>query len=92
MRDKPWISDIPSNKQERNEPVTKCTYWPVLGSFNNWNIIQLSQKSTPYDAFDEKHQVILGGISDNRPLWLNQENMVPLTHRKRQRMDFVLSY
>ena len=39
MLDKPSISGIPSDKQERYKPVTKCTYWPVLGSFNNWNII-----------------------------------------------------
>ena len=32
---------------------------------NNWNIIQLSQKSTPSDAFDEIHQVVLDGISDH---------------------------
>ena len=38
---KPWISGIPSEKQERYKPVTKCTYWPVLGAFNNWNIIEL---------------------------------------------------
>ena len=33
MLDKPWISGIPSDKQERYKPVTKCTYWLVLGSF-----------------------------------------------------------
>ena len=65
MLDKPWISGIPSDKQESYKPVTKCTYWPVLGPFNNWNIIQLSHKSTPYDVFDEIHQVFLDGISDN---------------------------
>ena len=65
MLDKPWISGIPSDEQERYKPVTKCTYWPVLGSFHNCNIIQLSQKSTPSDAFDEIHQVVLDGISDN---------------------------
>ena len=32
---------------------------------NNWNIIQLSQKSTSSDIFDEIHQVVLDGISDN---------------------------
>ena len=65
MLDKHWISGISSDKQERYKPVTKCTYCPVLGSFNNWNIIQLSQKSTPSDAFDEIHQVVLNEISDN---------------------------
>ena len=28
-------------------------------------MIQLSQKSTPYDAFDEIQQVVLDGISEN---------------------------
>ena len=62
---KPWVSGILSDKQECYKPVTKCTYWPVLGAFNNWNIIQLSSKSTSSDTFDEIHQVILDGISDN---------------------------
>ena len=52
-------------KQELYKTVIKCTYWSVLGSFKNWNIIQLSQKSTPYDEFDEIHQVFLDGISNN---------------------------
>ena len=65
MLDKPWIYGILSDEQERYKPVTKCTYWLVLGYFNKWNIIQLSQKSTPSDAFDEIHQVVIYGISDN---------------------------
>ena len=28
---KPWIYGIPSNKQERYKPVTKFTYWKLLG-------------------------------------------------------------
>ena len=65
MLDKPWISGIPPEKQERYKPVTKCTYWQVLGAFNNWNIIELSSKSTSSETFDEIHQVVLDGISDN---------------------------
>ena len=61
----PWISVIPPYGQDSYKPVTKCTYWPVLGPFNNWSIIQLSQKSTPSEACDEIHQVVLDGISDN---------------------------
>ena len=64
--DKTWISGIPSDEQELYKPVTKCTNWPELGSFNNWNIIKLSQKSTSSDTFDEIHQVVLDKISDNR--------------------------
>ena len=56
---------IPSDKQERYKPVTKCSYFPVLGSFNNWNIIELSQNSTSSDTFDEIHQAVLDGISYN---------------------------
>ena len=63
MLDKHWISGIPSDKQDQYNPVINCTYWPVLGPFENLNIIQFSQKSTPYDAFDEIHQVVLYGIS-----------------------------
>ena len=44
MLDKAWISGISSDKPDRYKPVNKCTYWPVLGAFNNWNIIQLSSK------------------------------------------------
>ena len=62
---KPWISDTPSNKEERYKLVTKCIYWSVLGSFNNWNIIQFLKKPTPYEEFDEIHQVVIDGISDN---------------------------
>ena len=65
MLDKPWISSISSDKQERYKPVTKCTFWPVLGAFNNWQIIQFSSKSTSSDTFDEIHQVIIDVISDN---------------------------
>ena len=65
---KNWISGILSDKQELYKPVTKCTYWTVLGTFNNWNIIQLSHKSTFYDSFDEIHQVVLDVISDNMAL------------------------
>ena len=63
--DKAWIYGIPSDKQDCCKPVTKCTYWPLLGAFNNWNIIQFSSKSTSSDTFDEIHQVVIDGISDN---------------------------
>ena len=65
MLDKPWISSIQSTKQERYQPVTNCTYWPVLVSYNNWNIIKLTPKSIPFEAFDEIHKVVLDRISEN---------------------------
>ena len=54
MIDKPWISGLPSYEQECYKTVTKCTYWPVLGSFNKCNIIQFSHNSTPYRIFFRK--------------------------------------
>ena len=65
MLDKPWISSIPPQKQDCYKPVIKCTYWPVLCAFNNWNIIEFSSKSTSSDTFHEIHQVVLDGISGN---------------------------
>ena len=79
MLDKPWIYVIPSHKEERYKPVTKCTYWPVLGSFNNWNVIQFYHKSTRYDVFDEIHQFVLYGISDNMALLVESGNLAQLT-------------
>ena len=36
-----------------------------MGSYNNWNIIHLTPKSTPFEAFYEIHQVVIYRISDN---------------------------
>ena len=68
MLDKPWISGIPSKKQARYQPVRNCTHWPVLGSYNNCNIIELTPKSTHFESFNEIHQVVLDVISDNMAL------------------------
>ena len=68
MIEKPCTFGIPSKKQALCQPVTNYTYWPVLSSFNNWSIIQLSQKSTPFEAFEEVHQVVLDGIIDHMAL------------------------
>ena len=65
MLGQPWIYGISSKKQARYKPVTNCTYCIVLGSYNNWNIIHLSQKSTHFEAFDETHQVVIDEISYN---------------------------
>ena len=65
MLDKPCISSIRSKKQSLYQPVTYCTYWTVLGSIKNWNIIHMSPKSTPFELFEEIHQVVIDGISDN---------------------------
>ena len=63
--DQLWISGIPSKKEARYQPITDCTYWLVLGSYNNWNIIHITPKSKLFEAFDEIHQVVIDRISDN---------------------------
>ena len=60
-----FFSGIPSKKQSHYQPVTNCTYWPVLGSYNNWNITHITPKSKPFEAFDEIHKFVLDGISRN---------------------------
>ena len=65
MIDQPWISGIRPKKQERYQNVTNFTYWPVLGSYNNWNIIEITPKPTPFEDFDEIHKVVLDQISEN---------------------------
>ena len=64
MIDQPWTSGIRLKKQAHYQPVTDCTYWLVLGLYNNWNIINLTLKSTPFEAFDGINQVFPDGISD----------------------------
>ena len=63
--DKPWVYGTQSTKQTRYQPVKDCNYWPVLVPNNNWNIIHLTPKSIPSEAFDDKHPVVLDGISEN---------------------------
>ena len=65
MIDQPCISDVRYKKQARCQPVINYTYWKVPGSYNNWNIIHLTPKSTPSEAFDEINQVVLDGIIEN---------------------------
>ena len=55
MIDQPCISGVQSTTQARYQPVINFNYWPVLVPYNNWNIIHLTQKSIPSEAFDEIH-------------------------------------
>ena len=53
--DHPWIAGVQSKKQACYQPVINFTYWPLLGPYNNWNIIHLTPKSIPSEAFDEMY-------------------------------------
>ena len=37
----------------------------MLGFFNDWKIIQFTNKTTTNEDFDAVHKVVLDGISDN---------------------------
>ena len=52
-------------KQARYQSVANCTFWPVLGSYKNWNIIELTPRSITFEAFDDIHKVFLDGISED---------------------------
>ena len=65
MLENTWSYKVEPNKQPRYQPVVDCTYYPVLVSFNNWNIIQFTNKTTPIEDFDAEHKVVLYGISEN---------------------------
>ena len=47
------------------KPSNICTYWPVLGSFNNCNILKLSHKAKSSEEIDKINQVLLDVISEN---------------------------
>ena len=65
MLDKPWAYVIYPTKQHLYQPAVECTHYPVWGSFNNWNTIQFTNKTTSSEDFDEVHKVLLDCISDN---------------------------
>ena len=78
MLNKTWIPDLSRHQQLHYKPVKYCTYWPVLGSFNNWNIIAFSHKATKIGSFEDIHQVVIDGISDKCTCCFNMVNLVPL--------------
>ena len=51
MLDKPWIPVLTPKQQPRHQPVTDFSYWSVLGSSNNLNILKLSHKATTSEYF-----------------------------------------
>ena len=60
-----WAYKVYPNKHPCYQPDVDWAYWPVLGSFNDWNIIQITSKTTSSEDFYLLHKVVLGGISWN---------------------------
>ena len=65
MSDKTWSLGVSHNDQHHYQIVLDCTYWPLLGSFNNWNIINFTNKGTSSENFDDINKIVLDGMSDN---------------------------
>ena len=63
--DQTWDPFIPEKQKPHYQTVKDCTYWPVLGYFNKWNILQLSHKVTSTEEIDKINQVVINGISEN---------------------------
>ena len=64
MLDKTWSPVVSHNYQPWYKPFLDSTYWPMLGYFNNWNIIEFNNKGTSSEDFDYVNKIFLDGISD----------------------------
>ena len=62
-----WDTNVAPTNQPCCQQLQDCIYWPVLGYFNNWNIIIFSNKTITSENFDEFHQVVIDGIIENMP-------------------------
>ena len=61
----PGLLVFPPHQQPRYKNIRACICWPVLGFFNNWNIITFSYKAMKTEVFENIKLVALDGISDN---------------------------
>ena len=65
MLEKPWTRGMPPHQQTHYQPVHDWIYWPLLGSFNKWNIITFLHKAKTIKDFGEIHQFAIDGISNS---------------------------
>ena len=71
---KPRITGLMPQQQMCYQLLIDLTYCPVLGLFNNWNIIILSHKAITSEVFEKIRQVSLYGISNNMYLLVQSDN------------------
>ena len=64
MLDKPRGCGFDPTKKTCCQPVVDCTYWPLLGSSIAGTLFNLQIKQYHKD-FDEVHNLVLDGISEN---------------------------
>ena len=53
-----------------------CTYWPMLGNFKNWNIINFTNKTAQKEDFDDINKFVLDEIIKKLNNWYIQVSMV----------------
>ena len=77
-----------TTKKSRYQPVTDWTYRRKIFAFNNWNIITLSHKITTSEAFEDIHQVVLDGISENAASLVQYGNYGAINTTDTMRMGY----
>ena len=63
--DKLWITGLTEQQQPRYQTIKYFKNWPMLGSFNNLNVLKLSYKATSSEEIDKNNQVVLDDICYN---------------------------
>ena len=62
MLEKPYYPGVSHNKQSRYHNVLYFTYWPVLGTYNSWNMINFTNIIRSKEDFDEIHMLMVSVI------------------------------
>ena len=57
--DKPWAPDVDHGQKSCYQPLVDFTYWYMLGTFNNCNIVQFTNKNASSEDFDEVNKIFL---------------------------------
>ena len=65
MLDQLCTQSVPPHQQPCYHPVKYFTYCTMLGSFNNWNIIQFLHKAGFFEDIDKIHPFVIDGIGEN---------------------------
>ena len=93
MLDNPWGPGVSHIKQARCQPVLDCIYRLVFSTFNNRNTIQLTNKTTSSDNFDDICKVFLDVISDNaESLVLYRNNCDINTYNTTKMRYYIVKY
>ena len=90
MLGRTWVNGLPPHQQPFYQSVIDFTYWPLIGSFTNWNILKSSQKATTSATFEEIHHIeyiqssknIVADALSIFPINVNQETTHDYTYKK----------